>query len=606
MPRKQRPPGDDGLGALFDEEDSQALRRFLAWSFEGGFRLGVVEVGDLRQSRAVVACVRRLVAGLGGRLRVVGLHDLPAENLWESLRAACPNLQRRDVLALTGIERSENRERLIQQLNVQRDLFVRDLQVPWVLVLHRAAAADLQRRAPDFADYATLWVHARNGLGEAAALPASSEGERGRPAPLPTIVMEATGSFASLVRAFDDAFRSGEFDEARDIVGRIEMSLPPVDEVRAMVQLLRGQLAHATGDMEAAERHFAAALQRLQQPDSAGARAGVLREIARVRRDRGEPQRALRLLEEARDILHSLGSVRESAIVLGEIGRLRAARGEVEAALRSYQAALAVFDAIGDRRERAVTLGDIARVLAARGDVDEALRLHDDALAVFEALGERRERASVLGDIARLLCDRGELDRALELHQERLDTFAAMGARRSWATTLGDIARIHASRGDLDGARRLHEEALAVFEAMGDPDSRGVVLGDIARLHAQRGEIDDAIRLQKERLRIAESLGDVRGMSVAMHDLGRLDAMAGRYTSARSMFERAYQMATSLGLPDGIAYVGRDFGLLLAELEEPVPAREALTAARDAFRQLGMLTDAGQLDDVLASLSQPG
>ena len=129
----------------------------------------------------------------------------------------------------------------------------------------------------------------------------------------------------------------------------------------------------------------------------------------------GDPDAALRCFEQASALL-PLG--RDRSIVLREIARLRADKGEVDVALQLHLETLGVFEGLRDMRECAVTMSDIAHVRADKGDVDAALQLYQEALAIVEGLADRQSRAVTLGDIARLLAAKGDVDAALQLHQE--------------------------------------------------------------------------------------------------------------------------------------------------------------------------------------------
>ena len=87
-------------------------------------------------------------------------------------------------------------------------------------------------------------------------------------------------------------------------------------------------------------------------------------------------------------------------MTLDNIARIYKNKGDVDQALKLHKAILEVFEQLGDIRSRALTLGDIARFYDSKGDVDEALKFHKEMLQVFEQLGDRRASAVTLGDIA--------------------------------------------------------------------------------------------------------------------------------------------------------------------------------------------------------------
>jgi tetratricopeptide (TPR) repeat protein len=195
----------------------------------------------------------------------------------------------------------------------------------------------------------------------------------------------------------------------------------------------------------------------------------------RALRDLGYSQYVLGRLESALDTAGKLArEARGSkdrgweAVGVSDRARILKDKGQVDEALKLHREALAVYEALGDRRSRAAMLGDIARILTAKGQMDEALKLHRERLAVYEELGDRRSRAMTLGDIAHIFKDAGQVDEALKLHREELAIYEALDDRRSRSAALFDVAQIHFARKDIPAALPMLRESYEVLLALGD------------------------------------------------------------------------------------------------------------------------------------------
>ncbi len=335
--------------------------------------------------------------------------------------------------------------------------------------------------------------------------------------------------------------------------------------VRPSMDLLRtaAERCQQVGDVNEANTLRERAMEVLADGGEAdvGQNAATLVTHARALVDQGQPDEALKHLQQAKKLLPS---GRERAIVTGDIARILTDKGEVDAALKLHQEEIAIYEALGDKRSRAVTLGDIARILTAKGEVDAALRLHQERLMVYEALGNKRGRAVALGDIARILTDKGEVHVALKLHQEEIAIYEALGDKRFRAITLGDIANIHASRGNADKALELHDEELKIYEELGDIDSKAVTLWDIAQIEIRQQKLKKAFN------HVSES----------------------------------YDVMLKLGHLEGISMVGLTLGQMLCGVGDREKGLQILTRSRDGFLKLGRAQMAEQTEVLIARYSQ--
>ncbi len=331
----------------------------------------------------------------------------------------------------------------------------------------------------------------------------------------------------------------------------------------APVMLLRvaGERCAAVGDVESARSFYGRALAEVKEastrnePVDAGEHAHCLVAHGCQLAQDGKPDEALAEFRAAERLLAEAKMPRERAITLGEIARILRDKGQVDEAMKLHEERLKVYEALGDRGSRAVTLVDIARILRGKGQVDEAMKLHEEALKEYEALGDRRSRAVTLGDIARILTDRGQVDEAMKLHEEQLQEYEALGDRRERAVTLGDIARILTDRGQVDEAMKLHEEVLKEYEALGDQEGIAAALWGVAQIELARQQHEAAAEHLARSYAIFQKIGRLEGICLVGSILGQLLCAAGHKEEGLAILTRSRDGFQKLGRANDAAEV---------------------------------------------------
>ncbi|NUP30657.1 MAG: tetratricopeptide repeat protein [Streptomycetaceae bacterium] len=252
-----------------------------------------------------------------------------------------------------------------------------------------------------------------------------------------------------------------ELVQHRGVADEVLSVLPAaLDAARATGDLLWSARLHyeagfvhlerdATGDGEAAGRHFAEALRfaSAASPPHARTRSTALECLGMVARSRGDAGEARRYFLAALDALQGVDHPRGVAILHLHLGRAYLAEGDHAGARRTFDNALTLVAAIPDPARSGTTRIDrFNRAKLARVDLADAAP-----------------------------------DRAAERLTEALDL---MRAHQSWANA-GDIAlyfgRVRQAHGDAVGARALVQEALGLFERAGSrrADAARSVLGEL-------------------------------------------------------------------------------------------------------------------------------
>ena len=220
---------------------------------------------------------------------------------------------------------------------------------------------------------------------------------------------------------------SGDFTRAERVITDALASLGPAPEPISLARLLwsqsRMQIARGANDLAARYANQALAILDGTEHAEYAARAHQL--VAFVELERGNPQRALELLDEAQPLIELAGDrpavalVRlERARALAELGRFDEAEPIASSLVRDAQELTPI--------DSARALAVLAKVFAAGGDTDRALELYE---AATTALADR-QRAPMLvrvyAEWSDLLEQVGRTDDAL--HVARLGMLSRLGA----------------------------------------------------------------------------------------------------------------------------------------------------------------------------------
>ncbi len=486
MPTRSFLPMPDRLSGV----ERRALIRFLEQGLDHGFRLAIVEAAGHVEREVILSGV---AATIGPGLLRVAIDELSGAriNLWKALQAPFSAAHNPRCLALWGLGSGSD---WASQLNVQRDLFVRDFAVPWLLFIHPAARVPLLQAAPDFCDYAILWL-------------------RDERKPLAPAMSTSLHTQHPLLHQAQAALEAGQFAAARDALARFDLQRERDGFDSVHRQLLGARLERGQGHLARAKAFVSAAqeaLERLPTTEQAQSLACLIdRELGAVLMGSGRYDaaknaqcRALLRFETALGPDHpdTLRALQSLAVTLHAQGDLAGARNREERVLARFEAVQGP-----NHPDTLRVLQNLALTLKAQGDLVGARNREERVLAGFEAtLGpDHPNTCGVLQNLAVTLYRQGDLvearkhyEKAISIYERILgpdhpDTFRVL---QNLAVTL------HA-QGDLVEARKHYERAFVGFEAALGPDHPDTlrVLQNLAALTAL-GDVDRAISIYNRAL----------------------------------------------------------------------------------------------------------
>jgi tetratricopeptide (TPR) repeat protein len=568
---------------LLPEDDARAYRRFLEWSVGHGFKLAVVEIADARKRDALVAWTVTTTPGT----RTVRLDLASHEPLRTLIEAVTEQSRDVSVLVLTHLEEATDRRRVCAQLNVQRDELVRTFPVPWIVLVHPDAAIDLQRHAPDFSDFAGLWL--RDDATPAVSV-ASDIAGREQIQSMRSVVPDGGGAPTGLLGQAQAAVDAGRFDEARDLLAQHDIAHP---EAAGSAERLRieGLFLLEMGRMTEAAARFTDALRIHEANDNERSVAATLNNLASALSARGASAGARALLERSLSIQRKIFGTEEHPAVaasLSVLGDVLRAQGNLEGARRSFEQALELRQRLAARepehtgwqRDVSVSLERLGDVLLEQGNREGARRSFEQALELRQRLAAREPEHT--------------------------------GWQRNVSVSLIRLGDVLRAQGNLEGARRSFEQALELLQrsAAREPEHTGwqrdlslslIRLGDVlleqGNREGARRSFEQALELcQRLAAREPEHTGWQRDLSVSLIRLGDVLFAQGNREGARRSFEQALELLQRLAAREpehtswqtDLAIFQAKVAIMLASgsASERAQAVSLLTQAQSTLRRL--------------------
>jgi serine/threonine-protein kinase len=305
------------------------------------------------------------------------------------------------------------------------------------------------------------------------------------------------------------------------------------------IDLAEAQAASALGDFP---RELAALEHALGRAGQIGARLLIAR--ARLLEGRsyfnqGEPTKAERSLDAARQVFLEAGDRSGAASALNSLGTVLSDQQDITRAQRMYVESLTASEEIGDRRAMSSALNNLGILLKDQGKLREALAAHERALRLRREIGDRNWTAVSLSNIGVVLFEQDRLREATAFYKESLAITREIGDKRGLVRALHNLAIVERERGHLAAARTALEESLATRVEIGD--KRGQVIGrvEMGTLLLQQGQIAAARASEEEALRLAIEAKLRPGGAQAQFQLGEIALVTGDLAQARRHHEEA-------------------------------------------------------------------
>jgi DNA-binding SARP family transcriptional activator/predicted ATPase len=424
--------------------------------------------------------------------------------------------------------------------------------------LHRAAAAELERWAPDrLAERA--WHLDRGGeAGEAVRLYRMVAADQvqqgalaaGQQALERALELAAQDTPMKLELLLDLGRMKLIMDEraAQPLAAAaLELSLLLGDErSQAQASLLCAEQALKSSDYLGADRYLASAFHLAERLEDGGLQGEVLNLMGEVALRQGE-------FEQARQLYARLLS----------LGGIRADRAQEAAA----------FEGLG------FTLGNMG------GEAGEALDSLRKAVEIRRQTGNRYKEAQALHNLVSALQAAGRLDEALGLGEEALRLNQEIGYARGAAIVQASLALAAMALGDLDRAREEINSAREYFQQVDDPTAVGLYSDTLGLVYARSGKVGQAEELYLQAVSTLDACQAEFFAALARLDLGGLLVRQGRPEEALVVLERAAEVFAQSGARLELLHCRALHGWALADCGRMAGALQAAGECLAALRQ---------------------
>lgn len=345
-------------------------------------------------------------------------------------------------------------------------------------------------------------------------------------------------------------------------------------------------------------------------------RAHQLYILAQARFNTGDPDGALSLLEESREIHGLLGNKRGEARSVGLAGAILQRKGEHEPAEERFRDALALLDEASaaleegqDRgategaeddlsaareeqrqivRDRAMVLGNFGSFLKNRGRREDAEVAITSAIANFRSIGEMGQVAIALDNLGGLRSELfGDAKGAIKIFRTARRIFSGLGWRHDEAVSRLAIGRELANAGEHEKAEEAARELLALCEELGDLSLRGWALDVLGDARLGMGDPAGAAEAYEEERSLARGAQDGKLEVMALEGLGDAALADGDPDRALSRFEEGVKAAQGIPIPfmAGPVLFGKARALdALDRQEEAIEAAEGAVQSRKDLR----------------------
>ena len=210
-----------------------------------------------------------------------------------------------------------------------------------------------------------------------------------------------------------------DYGRAHAALGEIlDLARQTIDPMlRASLYWSQSRVHHLQGDPDRAAEYGQLALATLRASEQTVEAARALLLLAFIENDRGNPERALELVDEGEPVVAAAGQATDAAMFTIERARALSALGEVDEAARLLLGIAPELSSAAPG-DAARAYSAVAGIFRAQGDATRALELYE--LAVEQAPVANTYVAEALTAMAEIYEDRGDTQRALELLKQAL------------------------------------------------------------------------------------------------------------------------------------------------------------------------------------------
>lgn len=289
-------------------------------------------------------------------------------------------------------------------------------------------------------------------------------------------------------------------------------------------------------------------------------KANAMRNIGRIEEKRGYKETAIKIYEEALDLIKDKSDSLEYGMLLMNISWVLNRFRKVDEAIDRANKALELFDKIDSQDNIALCCNNLAVFYENKQSYDVSLQFNQRSLSLFKETHNRRQIGNVELSLGYLYNKRGEMNEALEHFTLSATAMDMIGNSVGIATALLAKGRCFEDMKRYDEAEIALLSALRQYREL-DMDRR-LVATDVTLINVllDKKDVIDAYKHIEEAMKIANKHNFKSDIGKLNRLWGRTLRYEGKEEEAKQKYEDAFKVFTELGREKDANSVKKELG----------------------------------------------
>ena len=311
------------------------------------------------------------------------------------------------------------------------------------------------------------------------------------------------------------------------------------------IELLRNLAAAQTENkhFEDARQTYERALNHAEGSDSQAHVAGTHRDIGIMYLHQNHLQEAIRSWLTALEIYEAQSDHTRAARLLCDIAGVRKQLGQGQRAMKNYEQALMHLSSIEDQETRGIILSNAATAYADQGDIETAESFFVDSIKLAQQTQDRVAEATRRGNYGWFLLSTGRAQRALDVLAYAIRQSQNLGLTLQTAVQTDNTGLAHDELGNLSDAERFHRQALDLLDDNMPGVWRATFQANLAHTLVNLGHLDEAASLFHDALVAGESSDNVELTVKALNGQAKIALNRHQLQIAGENVQRAIELA---------------------------------------------------------------
>ncbi len=316
------------------------------------------------------------------------------------------------------------------------------------------------------------------------------------------------------------------------------------------IDVLRNLAAAQTenDDFDAARHTYERALSHANNGDSPQHLAGTHRDIGIMNLRQHHLQHAIKSWLAALEIYEAQGDHTRAARLFCDIASVRKQLGQGQRAMKNYEQALMRLSSVEDPETRGVILSNAATAYADQGDIETAEAFFVDAIKLAQETQDRTAEATRRGNYGWFLLATGRAQRALDVLAYAIRQSENLGLTLQAAVQTDNTGLAHDELGKYTEAERYHRRAI---ERLGEDipgDWHAVFQANLGHTLISLGQFDEAAAFFSNALTTGEHSANTELIIKALNGQAKIALNHHQLQAAGEAAQRAVERAENAGL----------------------------------------------------------